>query len=133
MEQALQELASAKEYRARVEAALYEQLVSFDALSVAELDCRRHLVLDRLAAKIDSTRQTIDDGQRAQAQAEAAVSEKRAHWTKCSTATHKWEQIERDVMRAADTDSEVAAEMEADDEVVLRSRGFRPQLAGASI
>ncbi len=62
------------------------------------------------------------------------MCETRAHWAKCSAATRKWEQIEANVRRAADAHSEIAAEIEADDEILLRyGRDLRAQVTGGSI
>ncbi|KLK91188.1 hypothetical protein DC522_29510 [Microvirga sp. KLBC 81] len=132
-ERASRDLAVAEQQRARLEAELYQHLMSLDLLSVAELD-RCHLFIERLTAEITLRRRILDDARVAQGLAETAVSEMRAHWAECSAATHKWEQIEADVRRAADSYSEIAAEMEADDEILLRyGRGLRGEVAGDSI
>ncbi|MGY3622270.1 hypothetical protein [Bradyrhizobium sp. USDA 10063] len=120
VQQAFQDLATAEGHRARIEVEVYRQLLSFDATPVAELDRRCHRVMERLTAEIALTRRRLDEARIAQEQAETAVSETRALWAKCSAATHKWQQIETDVRRAADTCSAVTAEIDADDEVLLR-------------
>lgn len=95
---------------------------------------RCELTLERLAIEITSKRQALEDARIAQKQAETAASEKRAHWAKRSAATHKWRQIETDVWRAADTHSEATAELEADDEVLLRyGSGLLTAVAESSI
>lgn len=130
-ERAGRELAAAEERRVKAQAEIYEQLTSPGTVSVVELD-RCQLIVERLALEVTSKRQTFEDARVAQEQAETAVSEGRTHWAKCSAATDKWRQIERDVRRAADTHAEVRAEIEADDEVLFRT-GFSPQAAGGSI
>ncbi|WOH80234.1 hypothetical protein RX327_31120 [Bradyrhizobium sp. BEA-2-5] len=116
---AWRELIIAEEHHARAEREVYKQLVSLGTLSVIELD-RSQLTLEKLAGEIASKRQTLEDARIAQGQAEIAASEKRVHWVKRSAASHKWRQIETDVRRAAHDQSEVTAEIDADDEVLLR-------------
>ncbi|MCP3441018.1 hypothetical protein [Bradyrhizobium sp. CCGUVB14] len=132
-EHAWQELAIAEQHHTQAEAEVYQQLTSLGTLSVAELD-RCELTLERLASEITSKRQALEEARIAQKQAETAASEKRAHWAKRSAATHKWRQIETDVRRAADTHSEATAELEADDEVLLRyGSGLLTAVAESSI
>ncbi|GLR45957.1 hypothetical protein GCM10007880_64750 [Mesorhizobium amorphae] len=117
---ASRDLAIAEDQRARAEVELYQQLVSLDALSVAALDRRCQLLIERLATEVTLRHQRLDDARIAQEEAETAASEARAHWVKCSAAKHKWEQIDDDIGRAADTHLEAAAEIEAEDEILLR-------------
>ncbi|MCP3380158.1 hypothetical protein NLM31_06995 [Bradyrhizobium sp. CCGUVB4N] len=132
-EHAWQELAIAEQHHTQAEAEVYQQLTSLGTLSVAELD-RCELTLERLASEITSKRQALEEARIAQKQAETSASEKRAHWAKRSAATHKWRQIETDVRRAADTHSEATAELEADDEVLLRyGSGLLTAVAESSI
>ncbi|MBA1142424.1 hypothetical protein [Mesorhizobium neociceri] len=119
VENASQELAIVQHHCARTQAALYQELMSLDTLTSAALD-HHHLQIERLAAKLTSSHQVVDDARIAEEKAEAAASEKRAVWVKRSTAKHKWQQIEDDVRRAFDTHSEAASEMEADDEASVR-------------
>ncbi|TJW01127.1 MAG: hypothetical protein E5X42_31450, partial [Mesorhizobium sp.] len=56
----------------------------------------------------------------AQEEAEMAASRTRELWVICSAARDKWQQIEDDVRRAVETHSEAAAEIEADDEILLK-------------
>ncbi|UPK20756.1 hypothetical protein [Bradyrhizobium sp. 131] len=132
-EHAWQELGIAEKHHTEAQAEVYQQLMSVGTLSVVELDhCQ--LTLERLAIEISSKRRTLEEARITQKQAETAASERRAHWAKRSAATHKWRQIETDVRRAADTHSEVTAELEADDEVLLRhGRGLPTLVAGGSI
>ncbi|MCP3460772.1 hypothetical protein [Bradyrhizobium sp. CCGUVB23] len=132
-EHAWQELAIAEQHHTQAEAEVYQHLTSLGTLSVVELD-RCELTLERLAIEITSKRQALEDARIAQKQAETAASEKRAHWAKRFAATHKWRQIETDVWRAADTHSEATAELEADDEVLLRyGSGLLTAVAESSI
>ncbi|WP_445219719.1 hypothetical protein ACKWRH_06030 [Bradyrhizobium sp. Pa8] len=132
-EHAGRELAIAEQHHAQAEAEVYQQLTSFGTLSVVELD-RCQLTLERLANEITSKRLRLEDARIAQKQAETAAAESRTHLAKRSAATHKWRQIEIDVRRAADTHSEVTAELEADDEVLLRyRRGLPMMVADGSI
>lgn len=132
-EHAWQELAIAEQHHTQAEAEVYQQLTSLGTLSVVELD-RCQLTLERLAIEITSKRQALEEARIAQKQAETAASEKRVHWAKRSAATHKWRQIETDVRRAADAHSEATAELEADDEVLLRhGRGVPTPVADGSI
>lgn len=132
-EHAWQELAIAEQHHTQAEAEVYQQLTSLGTLSVVELD-RCQLTLERLAIEITAKRQALEEARIAQEQAETAASEKRAHWAKRSAATHKWRQIETDVRRAADTHSEATAELEADDEVLLRyGSGLLTTVAESSI
>ncbi|TWB93016.1 hypothetical protein FBZ93_11155 [Bradyrhizobium macuxiense] len=127
-------LARAEESRATVETELYQELVSSDPMPVTELDRRCHLVIGRFTAEIASARQALEEACMVREQAETAVLEARTVWVKRSAATHKWQQIECDVQRTSDAHSEFAAEIEADDEVLLRyRRGSRTQAAGDSI
>lgn len=132
-EHAWRELAIAETHHTEAQAEVYQQLMSAANLSVVELDhCQ--LTLERLAIEITSKRRTLKEARTAQKQAETAASERRAHWATRSAATHKWRQIETDVRRAANTHSEVTAELEADDEVLLRhGRGLPTSVAGGSI
>lgn len=116
---ASQGLAIAQQHCASAEAALYQELMTLDSLSSAALD-RHDLCIDRLAAEIAFKRQMLDDARLAQEKAEIAASEKRELWVRCSAATHKWQQIDDDVRRAVDIQSDAAGEIEADDEMLLR-------------
>ncbi|WP_349253231.1 hypothetical protein [Bradyrhizobium sp. CB3481] len=122
VEQAVQHLATAEKNRAALEVELYRELALFDSLSVEELDRRCHIVTERLKAELAGARRTLEEACAAQEQAETAVFEARTILTKCSAASHKWQQIEGDVQRASDAQSEAEAEIEADDEVLLRYR-----------
>ncbi|MGY8678328.1 hypothetical protein Q2941_10975 [Bradyrhizobium sp. UFLA05-153] len=128
-EQALSDLAIAEEHRARIEAELYQLVLSPDSLSVAAFD-RLHIALEPLAAEIALRRGKVSDARTAQQQTEAALSEMRARWAKCSAATSKWQQIEDDVRSALDAHSELAVEIDSDDELLLRyARGAQPHVA----
>ncbi|WP_027535591.1 hypothetical protein [Bradyrhizobium sp. WSM3983] len=120
VEQAFQHIVNADKNRATLEVELYRELASLDPLSLEELDRRCHLVTERLTAEIAGARRRLDEARAAQEQAETAVFEARALLTKCSAASHKWQQIEDDVQRATDAHSEAEAETEADDELLLR-------------
>ncbi|MGY3695593.1 hypothetical protein HAP41_0000045120 [Bradyrhizobium barranii subsp. apii] len=131
VEQASTHLANAERRRARVEAELYREMLSADAISVADLERRHHLIIGRLTEEIAATQRAFDEARSAQDQAEAAVLEARTLWAKRSTASQKWQEIERDVQRMTDAHCEAAAEIEADDEVVLRyRRGSDRQVGG---
>ncbi|MGY4157811.1 hypothetical protein ACVINW_003653 [Bradyrhizobium sp. USDA 4461] len=121
-EQASEQLADAQRRRARVEAELYREMLSADAISVSELERRHHLIMGRLTEDIAAAQLLLDEAHTAQDQAEAAVREARTLWAERSAACHKWQEIERDVERITNADVEAAAEIEADDEVLLRYR-----------
>ncbi|MCA1455147.1 hypothetical protein I6F35_18235 [Bradyrhizobium sp. BRP22] len=120
VERASKDLASAEKHRASLEAELYLELASFDTMSVTELDRRYHLIIGRLTAKIALARQALERARIGLEQAQTAAVEARAHWAKRSAASHKWQQIECDVQRMTNARSEFAAEIETDDEVLLR-------------
>ncbi|MCA6115046.1 YscO family type III secretion system apparatus protein [Bradyrhizobium sp. WSM 1738] len=131
VEQAVRDLATAEKSQAALEAELYRELAYSDSLSVEELDRRCHIVIGRLKAEIAGARRTLEEARAAQERAETAVFEARTILTKCSAASHKWQQIEGDVQRASDAHSEAEAEIEADDEVLLRyGSGSRTHTAG---
>ncbi|TIU65275.1 MAG: hypothetical protein E5W30_00325 [Mesorhizobium sp.] len=119
VQNASRELAMIQQHCSRKEAALYQHLMSLDNLSSAALD-RHRLHTEQLAAEITSRRQMLDDTQIAQEEAEMAASRTRELWVICSAARDKWQQIEDDVRRAVETHSEAAAEIEADDEILLK-------------
>ncbi|WP_051334031.1 hypothetical protein [Mesorhizobium sp. WSM3224] len=123
VQNASQGLAIARQQCARAEAGLYQELMSLDTLSSAALD-HHHLRMERLSAEVTSRCQMLDDARIAQEKAEAAACEMRDVWAKRSTARHKWKQIEVDVRRAVDSHAEAAGEIEADDEISLRSGRF---------
>ncbi|MFH0301429.1 YscO family type III secretion system apparatus protein [Bradyrhizobium sp. 31Argb] len=122
VEQAVQDLATAEKNRAALEGELYRELASFDSLSVEELDRRCHIVTERLKAEVARARGRLEEVRDAQEQAKTSVLDARTILTKCSAASYKWQQIEGDVQRASDSHSEAEAEIEADDEVLLRYR-----------
>ncbi|MCA6103906.1 MULTISPECIES: YscO family type III secretion system apparatus protein [Bradyrhizobium] len=130
VEQASEQLANAERHRARVEAELYREMLSADAISVSELERRHHLIIGRLTEDIAAAQLLLDKAHTAQDQAEAAVREARTLWAKRSAACHKWQEIERDVERITNAHVEAAAEIEADDEVLLRYRRGAPVQAG---
>ncbi|WP_084808500.1 hypothetical protein [Bradyrhizobium sp. NAS80.1] len=134
VERASKNLASAEKRRASLEAELYLELASSDTMCVTELDRRCHLVIGRLTAEIALARQALEQAHIAQEHAQAAVVEMRAVWAKRSAASRKWQQIESDVQRRTNARAEFAAEIETDDEVLLRHKsGLRSQAAGDSI
>ncbi|MCA1516249.1 hypothetical protein [Bradyrhizobium sp. NBAIM01] len=118
--QAREHLANAEERRAKVEAKLYGELLSADAISVSELERRHHLIIGRLTDEIAAAQRSLDKARVAEEQVDAAAVEARTLWTKRSAASQKWHEIERDVRRITNTHLEAAAEIEADDEVLLR-------------
>ncbi|VIO69189.1 hypothetical protein CI1B_25510 [Bradyrhizobium ivorense] len=128
--QACEQLANAERHRARVEAELYRQMLSDDAISVSELERRHHLIIGRLTEDIAAAQRILDEARTAQDQAETAVREARTLWAKRSAACHKWQEIERDVERSTNAHVEAAAEIEADDEVLLRYRRGAPNQRG---
>ncbi|MGY3238056.1 flagellar biosynthesis chaperone FliJ [Bradyrhizobium sp. USDA 4472] len=133
LQRACESLKAAENRRAKVEAELYQELASLETMSVTELDRRCQLVLGRLAAEIESTRQEREQAHIAHEQAQQAVNEARNIWAKRSTASQKWQEIEGDVQRTTALCSEFAAEIEADDEVLLRYKGgSRCQAVGSS-
>ncbi|XIA67446.1 hypothetical protein ACFIOY_18415 [Bradyrhizobium sp. TZ2] len=134
VERTSSELACAEKHRASVEDELYQEMASLDAMSVTELDRRCHLVITRLAAEIASAREALEEARIAQEQAQTAVVEARALWAKRAAANHKWRQIECDVQRTTNARLEFAAEIETDDEVLLRYQsGSHSQAVGESI
>ncbi|WP_375785014.1 hypothetical protein ACE10Z_36410 [Bradyrhizobium sp. Pha-3] len=133
VEQASEHCTNAERYRASVEAELYREMLSADAISVTELERRCHLIIGRLTEEIAAAQRTLDEARSAQDHAEAAVLEARTLWAKRSAASHKWREIERDVQRITNAHCETAAEIEADDEVLLRyRRGLGAQVGGQS-
>ncbi|MDA9391583.1 hypothetical protein CO683_38285 [Bradyrhizobium ottawaense] len=122
VEQACEHLANAERRRATVEAELYREMLSADAISVPELERRHHLIIGRLTDEIAAAQRSLGKARAAQEQAEAAAVEARSLWTKRSAASQKWHEIERDVRRITNAHFEAAAESEADDEVLLRYR-----------
>ncbi|UFW92091.1 hypothetical protein BjapCC829_48435 (plasmid) [Bradyrhizobium barranii] len=126
VEQACEQLAKAEGRRAKVEAELYREMLAAYAISVCELQRRYHLIIGRLTHEIAAAQRGLDEARAAQEQAEAAVLEARTLWTKRSAASHKWREIEGDVQRITNAHFEAAAEIEADDEVLLRYRRGSP-------
>lgn len=122
VEHASQHLANAERHRARAEAVLYRDMLSADAISVIDLERRHHLIIGRFTEEIAAAQRGFDEARSAQDQAEVAVLEARTLWAKRAAASQKWQEIERDVRRMTDAFCEVAAEIEADDEVLLRYR-----------
>ncbi|QOZ36602.1 hypothetical protein [Bradyrhizobium sp. CCBAU 53421] len=118
--QARERLANAEKHRARVEAELYRKMLSENAISVSELERRHHLIIGRLTEDIAAAQRILDEARSAQDQAATAVLEARTLWTKRSAACHKWQEIERDVEQSTNAHVEAAAEIDADDEVLLR-------------
>ncbi|WP_439373201.1 hypothetical protein [Bradyrhizobium sp. DASA03120] len=134
MERASMDLASAEKRRASTEAKVYLELASSGTMCVTELDRRCHLVIGRLTAEIALACQALEQARIAQEQAEVAVVEARAMWAKRSAASQKWQRIECDVRRTTNSRSEFAAEIETDDEVLLRYQsGSRSDPGGGSI
>ncbi|MBB4382603.1 hypothetical protein [Bradyrhizobium sp. SBR1B] len=133
LQRAVENLKSAENRRAKVESELYQELASLETMSVTELDRRCQLVLGRLAAEIESARQEREQARIAHEQAQRAVNEARAIWAKRSAASQKWREIEGDIQRTTTVRSELAAEIDADDEVLLRYMGnSRSQAVGGS-
>ncbi|MCP3413532.1 hypothetical protein NLM16_05400 [Bradyrhizobium brasilense] len=130
VERASEQLANAERHRARVETELYREMLSADAISVSELERRHHLIIGRLTEDIAAAQRVLDEARTAQDQAEAAVLEARTLWAKRSAACHKWQKIERDVERITNAHVETAAEIEADDEILLRYRSGAPAQRG---
>ncbi|OPY95992.1 hypothetical protein A5906_05245 [Bradyrhizobium sacchari] len=129
--EACQHLAHAEERRANIEAELYREMVAADAISVCELLRRYHLIIGRLTDEITAAQRALDKARVVQEQAEAAVLEAQAVWTKRSAASQKWREIDHDVRRITNAHFEAAAEIEAEDEVLLRyRRGPSGQTAG---
>ncbi|WGD51289.1 hypothetical protein QA641_38390 [Bradyrhizobium sp. CB1650] len=122
VQQACEHLANAEGRRATVEAELYREMLAADAISVCELQRRYHLIIGRLTDEIAAAQRVLDNARATQEQAEAAVLEARAVWTKRSAASQKWRQIDGDVQRITNAHFEAAGEIEADDEVLLRYR-----------
>lgn len=128
---AFRELAKAQQHCSTAEAALYQELMTFDDLSSASLD-RHNLHIERLAAEITRSREMLDNARIAEEQADAAASETRKLWVACSAATRKWRKIEDDVLRTLEIHSEVGGEMETDDEILVRfGRSSPSQVAKA--
>ncbi|MEY9591062.1 flagellar biosynthesis chaperone FliJ [Bradyrhizobium yuanmingense] len=133
LQRASENLEDAENSRAKVEAELYQELASLKTISVAELERRCQLVPGRLAAQIESARQAREQARVAHEQAQQVVNEARTIWAKRSAASQKWEEIEGDVRRTTAVRSECAAEIDADDEVLLRYQGgSRSQAVGGS-
>ncbi|WFU71542.1 hypothetical protein [Bradyrhizobium sp. CB2312] len=123
LQRASENLKGAEDRRAKAEVELYQELASLEMMSVTELDRRCQLVLGRLAAEIESARQAREQARIAHEQAQRAVNEARTMWAKRSAASQKWQEIEGDVQRTTAVRSEFAAEIDADDEVLLRYQG----------
>ncbi|MGY4627361.1 hypothetical protein [Bradyrhizobium sp. USDA 4486] len=123
LQRASENVKRAENRRAKAEADLYQELASLEMMSVTELDRRCQLVLGRLAAEIESARQAREQARIAHEQAQRAVNEARTIWAKRSAASQKWQEIEGDVQRTTAVRSEFAAEVDADDEVLLRYQG----------
>ncbi|SFQ08301.1 hypothetical protein SAMN05216330_11528 [Bradyrhizobium sp. Ghvi] len=133
LQRASENLTGAENHRAKVEAELYQELASLETMSVTELDRRCQLVLERLAAEIEPARQAREQARIALEHAQLAVNEARTIWAKRSAASQKWQGIEGDVRRTTAVRSEFAAEIDADDEVLLRYQaGSRSQAVGGS-
>ncbi|MDD1521615.1 MULTISPECIES: hypothetical protein [Bradyrhizobium] len=130
VQEACEHLAHAEERRAKLEAELYREMLAADAISVCELQRRYHLIIGRLTDEIKAAQRALDEARAAQEQAEAAVLEARSVWTKRSAASQKWREIDHDVRRITDAHFEAAAEIEADDEVLLRYRRGRSGQTG---
>ncbi|RXH38017.1 hypothetical protein XH99_01755 [Bradyrhizobium nanningense] len=122
VEQACERVAHAEERRAKVEAELYREMLAADAISVFELQRRYQLIIGRLTDEITAAQRVLEEARAAQEQAELAVLEARGVWTKRSAASQKWREIDHDVQRITNAHFEGAAEIEADDEVLLRYR-----------
>ncbi|RTE88124.1 MULTISPECIES: hypothetical protein [Bradyrhizobium] len=123
LQRASENLKGEENRRAKAEAELYQELASLEMMSVTELDRRCQLVLGRLAAEIELARQAREQARVAHEQAQRAVNEARTIWAKRSAASQKWQEIEGDVQRTTAVRSEFAAEIDADDEVLLRYQG----------
>ncbi|MGY4473822.1 hypothetical protein [Bradyrhizobium sp. USDA 3364] len=123
LQRASEDLEATQKHRAKVEAELYRELAQLETTSVTELDRRCHLVLGRLAAEIESARQALVQARIAHEETQRAVNEARALWAGRSAASQKWQEIEGNVQRATAVRSESAAEIDADDEVLLRYQG----------
>ncbi|PPQ20008.1 hypothetical protein CV770_07175 [Bradyrhizobium sp. AC87j1] len=133
LQRASENLEGAENRRAKVEAELYQELASLKTMSVTELDRRFQLILGGLAAQIESARQAREQARVAHEQAQRSVNEVRTIWAKRSAASQKWEEIEGDVQHTTAVRSECAAEIDADDEVLLRYHGgSRSQAVGGS-
>ncbi|MDA9421600.1 hypothetical protein [Bradyrhizobium sp. CCBAU 53380] len=133
LQRASENLEGAENRRAKVEAQLYQELASLETMSVTELDRRCQLVLGRLAAEIESARQAREQARVAHEQAQRTVNEARTIWAKRSAASQKWQEIEGNVERTTAVRSECAAEIDAEDEVLLRNQGgSRSQAVGGS-
>ncbi|WP_407175516.1 hypothetical protein [Bradyrhizobium sp. STM 3562] len=133
LQRAFENLEGAEKHRARVEAELYQELTSLETMSVIELDRRCQLVLARLAAEIEPAREALEQARSAHEQAQRAVNEARTLWAKRSAASQKWKEIEGNVQRTTAGRSEFAAEIDVDDEVLLRYQGgSRSQAVGGS-
>ncbi|WP_371260862.1 hypothetical protein [Bradyrhizobium sp. Cp5.3] len=134
MDRVSRNLASVQERRASIEAELYRELASTDTMSVTELDCRCHRVIERLTAKVTLARQALEQARIAQEQSTAALFGARAIWAKRTAASQKWRHIECDVQRTTIARSEFVAEIETEDEVLLRYQSCsRSQVLGESI
>ncbi|MCP1854629.1 MULTISPECIES: hypothetical protein [unclassified Bradyrhizobium] len=133
LQRASEGLEAAQKHRAKVEAELYRELAALGTTSVTELDRRCQLVIGRLAAEIESARRALEQARMAHEEAQRAVSEARAVWAGRSAASQKWQEIEGNVQRASAVRSESAAEIDADDEVLLRYQGgSRSQTIGGA-
>ncbi|TWA90227.1 hypothetical protein [Bradyrhizobium stylosanthis] len=134
VERASENLVSAEKRRAMLEAELYLALALSDTMCVSELDRRCHLAIGRLTAEIAVARQALEQARITQDEVQAAVDEAWAVWAKRSAASQKWQKIECDAQRTTNARSEYAAEIETDDDILLRYKGgSRSRAAGDSI
>lgn len=134
IERASKDLARAEQGRTSFESELYLELASSDTMSATELDRRCHRALERLTAEVTLARQALEQARIAQEQATAELLEARTLWATSSAASQKWKQIECDVQRTTSAHSEFAAELETEDEVLVRyQNGSRSQTLGESI
>ncbi|CCD87189.1 conserved protein of unknown function; Type III effector NopZ [Bradyrhizobium sp. ORS 285] len=130
-QEAFEHLAYAHDQRAKVEFELYREMLAADAISACELQRRHHLIIGRLTDKIEAAQRGVEEARAAQEQAEAAVRGARIVWTRCSAASQKWSEIDRDVQTRANAYFEAAAEKESDDEILpLYRRGTSGHTGG---
>lgn len=134
MERVSKDLARAEQRRASFEAKLYLELASSETMSATELDSRCHRALARLTGEVTLARQALEQARIAQERATAELLEARTIWATRSAASQKWQQIECDVQRTTSAHSEFAAELEIEDEVLVRYQNGSPsQTLGRSI
>ncbi|MGV7213430.1 hypothetical protein [Bradyrhizobium sp. UFLA05-112] len=134
MDRASKDLAKVEQRRARFETELYLELTSCDTMSATELDRRCHRALERLTAEVTLARQAVEQARIAQEQVTAELVEAQTIWATRSAASQKWQQIECDVQRTSTAHSEFAAELETEDEILVRyQNGSRSQTLGKSI